>query len=225
MALPVLGEVRKLEFGKEDLLTLWRRAADRAKLEIRTRERVEGISLEANGILSLATAKGSYRALTVILATGRRGTPRKLGIPGEDLPKVMYSLLDAEAYRDKRILVVGGGDSAVEAALGLAYQRGNQVTLSYRKDVFTRLKERNAKRIRDAIRRHKVTVRFNSHPVEITPAGVILEVPGGRLEEPNDFVWIFAGGTPPNAFLETIGVRLGTQDLSDGVKAELEGVA
>ena len=80
----------------------------------------------------------------MILALGRRGTPRKLGIPGEELPKVMYGLIEADAYVNSRILVVGGGDSAVEAAMGLAYQKGNQVTLSYRQEEFSRIKERNA---------------------------------------------------------------------------------
>jgi thioredoxin reductase len=161
----------------------------------------------------------------VVLAIGRRGSPRKLGIPGEELSKVMYSLIEAEAYSGQQILVVGGGDSAVEAAMGLAYQKGNRVTLSYRKDVFSRLKERNNQRVRECIRTGKLTVVFNSQPVEIRPKSVILEVQGGRREIPNDYVWVFAGGTPPNAFLEKVGVRLGRQELSGQARAEAREVA
>jgi len=225
MTLPILGQLRKLQFEKEDLLALWRKAAAKAGLEIRTHERVDHLALGDDGLFSVQTPKESYRALSVVLAIGRRGSPRKLGIPGEELPKVMYTLLDAEAYRDKRILVVGGGDSAVEAALGLAFQKGNQVTLSYRKDSFSRLKDRNARSIRDAMRRRKVVVRFNSHPVEVRERSVILEIPGGRVEEANDYVWVFAGGMPPNAFLESIGVRLGLHELSEEVREETRGVA
>jgi thioredoxin reductase len=137
----------------------------------------------------------------------------------------MYSLIEAEAYVDKHILVVGGGDSAVEAAMGLAYQKGNKVTLTYRKDVFSRLKERNNQRVRECMRSGKLNVIFNSQPVEIRERSVVLEVAGGTRELPNDYVWVFAGGTPPNAFLEKIGVRLGLQDLSAQAQAEAREVA
>jgi thioredoxin reductase len=137
----------------------------------------------------------------------------------------MYSLLDAEAYTGKRILVVGGGDSAVEAAMGLAYHGGNKVTLSYRKDVFSRLKERNDKRVRECMKKGQLQVAFNSQPVEIREQSVVLEVQGGRRELPNDFVFVFAGGTPPNAFLEKIGVQLGNQDLTERAVQEAREVA
>jgi len=225
MTLPILGQLRKLQFEKEDLLALWQKAAARAGLEVRTHERVEHLALGDDGLYLVQTPKDSYRALSVVLAIGRRGSPRKLGVPGEELPKVMYTLVDAEAYSGKQILVVGGGDSAVEAALGLAYQKGNKVTLSYRKDSFTRLKDRNARLIRDAMRRNRVKVRFNSQPVEIRERSVLLQIPGGRVEEPNDYVWVFAGGLPPNTFLESIGVRLGLHEMSEQVREEMKGVA
>jgi thioredoxin reductase len=225
MTLPILGQLRKLQFEKEDLLALWQKAAAKAALEVRTHERVEHLALGDDGLFLVQTSKDSYRALSVVLAIGRRGSPRKLGVPGEELPKVMYTLIDAEAYRGKQILVVGGGDSAVEAALGLAHQKGNKVTLSYRKDSFSRLKDRNARKIRDAMRRNQVMVRFNSQPLEIRERSVILEIPGGRVEVPNDYVWVFAGGLPPNTFLESIGVRLGMHELSEEVRQETKGVA
>ena len=97
--------------------------------------------------------------------------------------------------------------------MGLAHQAGNQVTLSYRSERFSRIKERNAKRLEDGTRPGKVRVLFNSNPVEFKPGSVVLDVNGSRQEIPNDFVWIFAGGTPPNAFLKKIGVGLGARDL------------
>lgn len=222
---PIYGKFKKLEIGKEELLEFWRKAAGKAGLTINERERVENIRKEPDGAFTVETIKGRYRALVVIVAIGRRGSPRKLEIPGEDLPKVMYSLIHAEAYTDKQILVVGGGDSAVEAAMGLAYQKGNRVTLSYRKDVFSRLKERNNQRIRECMRAGKIQVVFNSQPIEIRERSVILQVAGGSRELPNDYVWVFAGGTPPNAFLDKIGVRLGQQELSAQVRAVTREVA
>ena len=149
-----------------------------------------------------------------MLAIGRTGTPRKLGVKGEELPKVMYRLIETDHYLNKNILVVGGGDSAVEAAMGLAEQRGNKVTLSYRQDRFSRIKTRNQQRLDESIRKGKISVLFNSTPVEFKAQTVVLEI-GGKLQEmPNDFVWIFAGGTPPNAFLQKIGLGLGVRDMT-----------
>ncbi len=222
---PLHGKFKKLEIGKEELLGFWKKAATKAGLKINTHERVEHIQKEPDGAFTIETTRGRYRALSVVLAIGRRGTPRKLDIPGEERDKVMYSLIEAGHYVHNQILVVGGGDSAVEAAMGLAYQKGNKVTLSYRKDVFSRLKERNNQRIRECMRSGKLTVIFNSAPVEIREKSVILQVQGGKREIPNDFVWVFAGGTPPNAFLEKIGVQLGRMDLSDQAASEAREVA
>jgi thioredoxin reductase len=127
---------------------------------------------------------------------------------------VLYDLIDAASYKGKRILVVGGGDSAVEAALGLAHQPGNRVTLSYRRDAFVRLKARNETRIAEAMRRHTVAVVFNSQPVAVRPASVVLDVAGQPREVPNDFVWAFLGGMPPTAFLVRIGVQVGAGERS-----------
>jgi thioredoxin reductase (NADPH) len=110
--------------------------------------------------------------------------------------------------------VVGGGDSAIEAAMGLSNQVGNTVTLSYRKNEFSRIKERNAIRIREHIQKNKLKVLFNSNPVEFKEGSVILDVNGQLQEIPNDFSWIFAGGVPPNEFLKKIGVAFGEKDLT-----------
>jgi len=211
---PLLGKFKKLEISKEELLKLWADVARTADFKVRTQERTEGIRKEPDGIFTIDSTKGQYRARSVILAIGRRGTPRKLGIPGEELAKVMYSLLEAEAYTGKNILVVGGGDSAIEAAMGLAEQKGNRVSLSYRREGFSRIKERNSQRIEDYIRRKKIRAVFHSKPVEIRPASVVLEVEGKVGEIPNDFTWIFAGGSAPTAFLQKIGVACGAHDLT-----------
>jgi thioredoxin reductase len=131
----------------------------------------------------------------------------------------MYSLLDAEAYTGVRILVVGGGDSAVETALGLAHQRGNTVTLSYRKDAFSRIKERNTQRLNEHVKKGRLTVIFNSQPIEIRELSVVLEVAGQTRELPNDYVWVLAGSLPPNEFLQQAGVQLGPHDLTAAARA------
>ena len=219
---PLHGKFSKLKISKEELLSFWNKLHGRAGLEVKTREKVEDIQRDAAGIFSVKTPKGQYRAWTVILALGRRGTPRKLGIKGEELPKVMYSLIETEAYTRAKILVVGGGDSAVEAAMGLAHQKGNQVILSYRREAFSRIKERNVQRLPEYTKSGRLKVIFNSQPVEIRTKSVLLEV-GGRVQEiPNDFVWVFAGGTPPNEFLQKVGVQVGQQDLTREGTAEAQ---
>src|SRR6195256_1456902 len=206
---PTYGKFKKTELSKEELLAFWNKVLQRTDFKFRKGEKVEDIKKCEDGIFVITTTKGQHRAHAVILALGKGGSPRKLGVKGEDLPKVMYRLIEADHYINKKILVVGGGDSAVEAAMGLGHQVGNQVTLSYRKEAFSRLKERNVQHIDECIRTGKVKVLFNSAPVEFKPDSVLLDVQGTVQSIPNDFVWIFAGGTPPNAFLKKIGLEFG----------------
>ena len=222
---PLHGKFNKLQISKEDLIKFWEKLHGRAGLTVKTQEKVEQIRKEPDGIFTIETPKGHYRAWTVVLALGRRGTPRKLGVPGEERAKVMYGLIEAEAYTDRKILVVGGGDSAVEAAMGLAHQRGNRVTLSYRRDSFSRIKERNVQRLPEYTKGGRLQIIFNSQPVEIGERTVRLEVAGTVREIPNDFVWVFAGGTPPSEFLRAIGVQVGPKDLTAeaGAEAKLSG--
>lgn len=219
---PMHGKFNKLEISKEKLMEFWATAIRKGNVQVRTQEKVESIDREPDGTLTIRSTSGAYRARSVILALGRRGTPRKLGIPGEELPKVMYGLIEADAYVNSKILVVGGGDSAVEAALGLAYQKGNQVTLSYRQAEFSRLKERNAVRIREAIKARKVRVLFNSQPVEVREKSVLVDVAGTMTEIPNDWMWVFAGGEPPSAFLQKVGVAMGERDMTQEAGAEAQ---
>jgi len=220
---PLYGKFKKTELPKENLIEFWLKVMKRADFKCRTGEKVENIGKGADGIFTVSTPKGQYRARHVVLALGKMGSPRKLGVMGENLPKVMYRLIEADHYVNKKILVIGGGDSAVEAAMGLAHQVGNSVTLSYRQASFSRIKDRNAKRIEDFIRRGKVTVLFNSNPVEFRQDNIVLDVNGAQKTLPNDFVWIFAGGEPPTAFLKKIGVSFGERDLTkDGMQALTE---
>lgn len=222
---PLRGKFRKLEVSKEELLKFWNGAVTEAGLRVNAGERVLDIQRDEIGVFAVTTTRAQYSARAVVLALGRRGTPRKLGIPGEELPKVMYSLLDAEAYRNARILVVGGGDSAVEAAMGLAHQAGNQVVLSYRGSELSRIKERNVQRLKQVVAGKRLEIVFDSRPVEITAHEVVLIVSGERRALPNDYVWIFAGGTPPTELLEKIGVRTGLRDLTAETQREAAPLA
>jgi putative YpdA family bacillithiol system oxidoreductase len=211
---PMYGKFKKMQLSKEDLLAFWNQVLQRVDFKFRKGEKVQDIKKGPDGIFTVSTPKSQYRARAVILALGKTGSPRKLGAKGEDLPKVMYRLIEADHYVHKKILVVGGGDSAVEAAMGLAHQVGNTVTLSYRQATFSRIKERNAQRIEECIRKGKLKVLFNSNPAEFTKDAVIMEVNGQKQQIPNDFVWIFAGGEPPTAFLKKIGVGFGSKDMT-----------
>ena len=220
---PMYGKFKKTELSKEDLLAFWNQVLQRNDFRLRQGEKVLDIQKGVDGIFTVTTSKSPYRARHVVLALGKAGSPRKLGVKGEDLPKVMYRLIEADHYVNKKILVVGGGDSAVEAAMGLAFQVGNAVTLSYRQAAFARIKERNSQRLQECIRKGKLKVLFNSNPVEFTREAVALDVGGKVQQVPNDYVWIFAGGEPPTAFLKKIGVGFGSHDLtSQGGKEACE---
>lgn len=224
---PMYGKFKKMQLSKENLLAFWDMVLNRSDFNCSTGEKVEDIKKGEDSIFTVTTATNQYRARAVILALGKAGEPRKLGVKGEDLPKVMYRLIEADHYINKKILVIGGGDSAVEAAMGLTNQSGNQVTLSYRSERFSRIKERNEKRIQECMKSGKVRVLFNSNPVEFKAESVVIDVAGKQQEIPNDFVWIFAGGTPPYAFLKKIGVGFGSRDVTleaskEAKKAESE---
>ncbi len=205
---PVLGRLREGEYAKEDLLGLFQDLCRRGSLNVRFGERVQGVERTAE-VFSVRSTSGTTLARHVILAMGRRGTPRKLGVPGEELPKVMYQLADAESYAQQRILVVGGGDSAVEAALGLARQRGNRVTLSYRREKLVRIKKKNEGRIAELLANRRIEGAFNTDVEEIGPASVRLKTTVGARELPNDYVFVFAGGEPPFELLRQMGIRFG----------------
>lgn len=212
---PLHGKFSKTTLSKEDLLSFWEKVMQRTDLNIHSGEVVEAVKKEADGLFSIRTARENYSSRAVVLALGRAGTPRKLGVKGEDLPHVLYRLIEADHYTNLNILIVGGGDSAVEAAMGLALQAGNKVTVSYRKSEFSRLKDRNAKRIQEHIDSHKLEVLFNSMPTEFRAGSLSIEVAGEIRELPNDFVWIFAGGIPPSDFLKAAGIAFGSSESTE----------
>ncbi len=210
--LPLVGRLNFREASKEELLATWEGILRKTDLPIRTHEKVMDVR-GANGLFEVVSAKTTYNTRHVVLALGRRGTPRRLGVPGEQLSKVMYRLIDAESYQDCDILVVGGGDSAIEAAVGLALQGTNRVTLSYRKGEFSRIKDRNARLIEECIKKGSVTAVFNSEVEEILEYEVILNSPAGRQEIKNTVVLVFAGGDMPFEFLQRIGIRFHTVEV------------
>ena len=211
VALPGGGNLDREEYSKEQVLDLLGREIERHRLDIRYGERLDGLERQGEEI-HVHTSAGRHRARAVVLALGRRGTPRKLGVPGEELGKVMYQLRDAESYRGQRILVVGGGDSAVEAAIGLARQPGNRVTLSYRKNGFYRIKQKNQKTIETMIERGRVRAALETEVESIAPGEVVLRR-GERSERlDNDYVFVMVGGEPPFDLLRRIGLRFGGDD-------------
>lgn len=207
---PLHGKFSKTTLSKEELLAFWDKVMQRTDLNIHTGEGVDTVRKEEDGLFRVRTAREEYKSRAVVLALGRAGTPRKLGVKGEELPHVLYRLIEADHYTNNNILIVGGGDSAVEAAMGLAHQAGNKVTVSYRKNEFSRLKDRNSKRIQEHINSGKLEVLFNSMPTEFRVGSVLIEANGEVRELPNDFVWIFAGGTPPSDFLKAAGIAFGS---------------
>lgn len=205
--LPLYGKVRLKETTKEALLELWRQVIGKTGLSVRTHEKMKDLVSE-NGSFRVVTDKGEYRTRNVVLAIGRRGTPRRLGVPGEESSKVAYRLLEPDQHQNQDLLVVGGGDSAIEAAVALAGVSGNRVTLSYRGEAFARAKPANLERMNAAARTGSLTVALKSNVARIDESEVSLSVGEEIRRIPNHFVYIFAGGEAPNAFLQKIGVRI-----------------
>ncbi|HSD62273.1 MAG TPA: NAD(P)-binding domain-containing protein [Ignavibacteriaceae bacterium] len=214
--LPLYGKVKLFETSKTDLLNLWMEALGRNKILIHEQEKV--LNIEKSGeIFRVETSKKIYTSNSVLLSIGRRGSPRKLGIPGENKEKVAYRLLEPELIHDQKILVVGGGDSAIENALLLSDEK-NEVTLSYRNDSFARIKPKNLERIEKASKDRTIRVIFNSNVKEILDDKVIISIEGKEnyLTLQNDLVYIFAGGEVPTAFLTKIGIMI-TKKFGDAI--------
>jgi thioredoxin reductase (NADPH) len=208
--LPKVGEMPFKETSKENLLVFWQQAEKDTGVQINYNERMEGITPNAQGF-SIKTSKNSYETHSILLAIGRRGSPRTLDVPGEDLPKVTYRLIDPSQYQDQRVLVVGGGDSALEAACSIAAIDGTEVTLSYRSGAFTRAKPKNRQAVEDAASSGRLNVILESNVRTIAEKTVELEQHDKRVELPNDAVIISAGGILPTAFLRSIGITVDTR--------------
>jgi thioredoxin reductase (NADPH) len=209
--LPRFGEMSFRETTKETLIGFWQQVQQDTGMVIQANERMDEIESTSDGNFKISTDKGSYLARSVLLAVGRRGTPRKLGVPGEESTKVTYTLIDPRQYRARSVMIVGGGDSAIEAACTIAEEPGTTVTLSYRSGSFGRAKKKNRSRIEEMSAQGRVQVLLESNVTEIRTDAVELEQKGEVLTIPNDSVIVCAGGILPDAMLNKIGINVETK--------------
>jgi thioredoxin reductase/NAD-dependent dihydropyrimidine dehydrogenase PreA subunit len=208
--LALVGQVKFSEVTKEALLDFWHGVVKTTGLKISYRERLTGIERKGDGFV-VQTDRGSYAAKSVLLAMGRRGTPRKLDVPGEETSKVVYRLVDPQQYRGQKVLVVGGGDSALEAAIALAEQPGTEVTLSYRSGAFSRVKAKNRSALAAAQDAGRITVLLNSNVKAIEVRSVKIEQEQVVNEYANDAVIVCTGGELPTPLLKRIGIEFETK--------------
>ncbi len=208
--LPLVGKMNFKETTKEVLMQYWEKIVSTAGLVINDNERVESIE-PGKSVFKVKTTKDSYDTRAVLLAIGRRGTPRTLGVPGEDKTKVVYRLIDPEQYRGKHVLVVGGGDSALEAAVSISEEAGTTVTLSYRSAAFSRAKEKNRVKVDNAHKQGSLNVLMSSNVKEITDDKVGINVNDKNVTIDNDAVIVCAGGILPTPFLKSVGIEVETK--------------
>ncbi len=210
--LPIVGKMKFTETTKENLIKFWQDVEKKTDLIINYNERVIGVKPRDKGKgFVVETNKNNYATRSVLLTIGRRGTPRQLGVPGEESTKVVYRLIDPSQYRGKRVLVVGGGDSALEAAHSIAEEEGASVTLSYRSAAFTRAKAKNRDKVEEMAAAGRLAVLMNSEVKEIFADTVLLEQEGKSITIENDGVIVSAGGILPSGFLKEIGITVETK--------------
>lgn len=209
MDLPLYGKVKLYNTSKDELLKIWKDVITKHHIEIKEHTKAESINLLKDNTFKITTNNGEeFICNNILLAIGRRGSPRKLNIPGEDSMKVAYRLIESEQLKNKKIMVVGGGDSAIETVILL--MEHNHVTLSYRKDKFSRLKPKNREKIMAAIKNKNIQVLFNSNVTSINDKNVMVQIEGHNapIILDNDLVYIFAGGELPTSFLQKTGVEI-----------------
>jgi thioredoxin reductase/Pyruvate/2-oxoacid:ferredoxin oxidoreductase delta subunit len=205
--LPLAGKVGSRVISKERLLETIQTAITQNGIQVEEGVKVEGIDGD-DGAFVVRTSAGPVAAKKVVLATGRRGTPRKLDVPGEEQTKVTYALVDPDQYRGQKVLVVGAGDSALEAATQLAEQAHAEVTLSYRGDAFARAREANRRKVESFAAKGRLQVLLSSEVKGILPREVQLVQKGRPLRLANDFVLVLIGGEVPTEFLRKAGVDM-----------------
>ncbi len=208
--LPLVGKMNFRETTKEMLMQYWEKIVSTAGLVINDNERVESIEPGDAGF-KVKTTKDSYNTRAVLLAIGRRGTPRTLGVPGEEKTKVVYRLIDPQQYRGQHVLVVGGGDSALEAAVSISEEDGTTVTLSYRSEAFSRAKEKNRVKVDNAQKQGRLNVLMSSNVKEITDDKVVINANNKDMTIDNDAIIVCAGGILPTPFLKSVGIEVETK--------------
>jgi thioredoxin reductase (NADPH) len=193
--------------SKEQLVAIWRELIERTGVRINLGEAVEAVQRAGDGWFDVRTTVAAYRAQRVVLATGTRGKPRTLQVPGENLPKVASLLDDPDEWRGRDVLVVGGGDSAVEAAVALA-DAGARVMISYRGKSFNRAAPKNRQTIEGYAAQQRLKAKYGSQVVAFEAEAVILQLDDGSQKRyPNHAAFVLIGADPPVTWLEKLGVR------------------
>jgi thioredoxin reductase/ferredoxin len=210
--LPIVGKMKFTETTKEKLLEFWQGVVSKTGLQVNYNERVTGVARRADGqSFDVQTDRSNYVTRSVLLTIGRRGTPRQLGVPGEDQAKVVYRLIDPEQYQGQHVLVVGGGDSALEAAHSIAEQPGTTVSISYRSESFSRAKPKNRDKVGQMAAGGQINLLMKSNVIEIHEDSVAIDAQGKTVTIPNNAVIVCAGGILPTGFLKEIGVDVETK--------------
>lgn len=210
--LPLVGEFQFKETSKEVLIEFWQKVEKDTGMQVNYKERVDDVTPLDGGGFSVRTTAGEYQTRTILLAIGRRGTPRKLGVEGEEQSKVVYRLNDPADYQHQHVTVVGGGDSALEAATTIAEEPGTTVTLSYRSGALSRAKQKNRDRVDEAVAAGRLNLMLSSNVKAIGADTITIEDEHGERHcLDNDGVIVCAGGILPNGFLKSIGIRVDTK--------------
>ena len=190
--------------SREEILDQWDRELSGANVNVRYDANVRGVT-GSKGAFTVKIADGeSFQARHIVVAIGDQGELRKVGVPGDDLPFVQYQLDDPEEFSDERIIVIGGGDSAIENAVGLSKQ--NQVVIAYRRAEWARAKTGNITAVNKAAQTGKLEILFQASPRVIEPGKIVFRVPDGEREIPCDRIIARLGGIPPRGFLERFGI-------------------
>jgi len=206
------GRLRRKRYRKQELLELWEGLFHRLGIAVR-REEWLNVRALPDETLESTTSRQKIVSRYVVLALGRRSTARRLGVPGEELPHVFYHLDDPTAYTNQEVLVVGGGESAAEAAIALAHGSGNRVTLSYRRPELFRMRRQNLRSVEQLRREGRLDLILDSEVKRIKQDHVVLAVRQNGTEIEKHLqaaaVFILVGGDPPFEMLRRIGIRFG----------------
>ncbi|MDH3252198.1 MAG: NAD(P)-binding domain-containing protein, partial [Ignavibacteria bacterium] len=194
---------------KENLIDRWHQIVKDNELPIHASEGVEKCE-RRDGVFVVTTGKGTYKAKRVVLATGQRGNPRKLNVPGEDREHVYHRLYSPRKYKKENILVVGGGNSAIEAAITLS--ENNNVILSYRGSEFSRIFKDNERKLNEAIAAKRIEPMLNSTVAEFGQSEATLRIDKGAGDEirkvPYNHAFVLVGADVPRKFLKSLGLKM-----------------